>query len=190
MQSLYETAPGVIPVVAYEQDDRTALSILEEFGAIPAPCPQYRQGCAYAWNTALRAADNYDAYVIASDDVEFLPGWLTAVHKGLNKGFGFVGLYAAWKDMWYSFFYLMTREFIIKHHGGVAAVPHYKVWGVDSEACDRAKAAGQYYKTPEQCVIHHHSPILPPESVRAETKRIYGIRKYKGWPDDYERIIG
>lgn len=188
LRSLADTAPEVWPVVAREADDATAEKIGRGYGAIMAVCEKPRAGCAYAWNTALKAAPDYDAYLIASDDAEFLPNWLKCARKGLDKGFGFIGLYAAWKRTWYSFFYLMTREFIIKHHGGVAAVPHYKVWGADTEACDRALAAGQYYKTPEQCVIHHRVGILP-QSRRMITKQIYNRRKAQGFPDDYERIL-
>lgn len=188
LQSLKDTAPHIRPVVAYERDDYAAMLILDEYDAIPAMCVLPKQGCAYAWNTALKAAPDFDAYLIASDDVEFLPGWWEAAKVGLDAGYGFVGLYAAFRKFWYSIFYIMTRDFIVQHHGGVAAVPHYKVWGVDTEACDRAMAAGQYYKTQQQCVVHHHAG-LPSEEQRRETKRIYNARRAAGFPDDFERIL-
>lgn len=192
LQSLKATAPEVKAVIAREHNDIQAHWLGLQYGAAVVVCEQKQAGCAYAWNTALKAAPDYDAYVIASDDMEFLPGWLDEVNKYLPD-YGFVGMNAGWwAKSKYSIFYTMRRDFIIQYHGGVAAVPHYKVWGVDTEACDRAMAAEQYIKTPKQCAIHHrkkYQPDNPPEEVRAEVKRIYKERKERGFPDDFERII-
>lgn len=189
VESLHKTAPNVRVVVAHEKDDDvTWLADLEGvdwYNITTAICAEYRQGCAYAWNTALKAVPNYDHYVLASDDVEFLPGWLEVAELDKHP---FAGLNACFGPPQYSCFYSMSREFIVKHHGGVAAVPHYKVWGVDTEACERAYRVGLYWATREQVVVHHHAG-LPPEWVRMATKRIYNTRRAAGFPDDFERIL-
>lgn len=193
LQSLRNTASDVVPVVACEQDDTEAPKIAEEFGAVLAVCEQYRAGCAYGWNTALRAAQDFELYVIASDDVEFLDGWLENAMIALQKmdNSGLVGLRGN-EAQELSDFYMMSRDFIIKSHGGVAAVPHYEVWGVDTEACMRARRARKYTVTKKQCVTHHrklYQPKLPPFDVRQKTNWIYSTRERQGFPNDFEAIL-
>lgn len=191
LQSLTYTAPEVMPVIAREWDDFEAQSIGDRYGAIMALCELERAGCAYAWNVALKAAPDYDAYVIASDDMEFLDGWYDIVQSYLQKlgGSGLVGMNAGWKKSDYSFFYLMTRDFMVEHHGGVAAVPLYQFWGVDTEACERAMRQGKYVKTKEIVCRHHREKELPPVEKREAVKQIYNQRVKQGFPDNFERIL-
>lgn len=191
LQSLTDTAPEVNAVIAREWDDFTAQKIGDAFGATVTVCELERAGCAYAWNTALKGALNYDAYIIASDDMEFLPNWLETVWKYLGRleRSGLVGMNADWKKSDYSFFYLMTRDFIVEHHGGVAAVPVYRYWGVDTEACERAMAVGKYIKTEARVCVHHRDKKGLPLDMRKEVKAIYNARKAAGFPDDFERIL-
>jgi GT2 family glycosyltransferase len=198
LQSLRDTAPSVVPVVAADMDDTTAQAIATEHGAVLAVIPETRRGCAYAWNAALRAAPAYDVYVIASDDCEFTPGWLEASLAALAKlgGSGLVGFNDGKKRAEsLAVLYLMTRDFITEHHGGVAAVPHYFTWGVDTEAIMRAQAVDKYVKALDAKVLHHwggpkaDSTYAMGAEHRDETKRIYGERRDSGFPDDFERII-
>jgi len=194
LQSLHDTAPIVTPVVAHDADDLSAPVIAKEFGAIVAKCDNQRAGCAYAWNTALQAAKNFEAYVIASDDCIFREGWLELALDEIATGAGLVG-FATDKKTIYSYHYIMTREFIQKYHGGVAAIPHYSAWCVDTEACERAIRAGQYVKLKHRLIEHEwrgpdgdEGYVLGRER-RAENKMIYHQRKNAGFPDDFERIL-
>lgn len=195
IQSLRDTAPSVHIVVAADTDDNEAHAIAREFRVQLTLCPRRRRGCAYAWNTALAAYPNADAYVLASDDVTFLPGWLEATLAKLDEigGSGLVGLKSKPLGIQtLSAFYLMTRDFIVNHHGGVAAVPHYTAWFVDAEACGRAQKAKCYTKT-EQVFVRHDRPMdktsdLTRSRIEAN-KQLYQERKRQGWPDDFERII-
>lgn len=198
LQSIRDTAPSVNIVVARDADDIHAKDIADEFGAMCVTCAESRMGCAYAWNTALRACPNADMYVLGSDDAVFLSGWLKEGLEYLNKidGSGLVGLktkeYGKYE---LSAFYLMTRDFIINHHGGVAAVPHYASWFVDAEACGRAQKAGCYAKTTRRVVVHNWRGPNGDEAYRLANKRrqenrkIYEDRKSRGFPDDFKPII-
>lgn len=196
--SLRDTAPDVEIVVAIDPDDLQARLTARLFGAQVAVCKEARRGCAYAWNTAMSAATDADIYVLGADDCIFTPGWLEAALHALNtelNGSGLVGFNAKWKKTDLSFHYMMTRDFIIKHHGGVAAVPHYESWCVDSEACERAKAAGKYYKALDSVVLHDWKGPDGDETYRiAHTRRqvnkeLYFQRLKNGFKDDFEPIL-
>lgn len=196
--SLEDTAPSVVRVVATDPDDRTAREIALTFGCIISVCDDNRLGCAHAWNTALKAYPDADAYVLGADDAIFTPGWLEVALKALRKhlgGDGLVGFNAKWKQTEMAFFYLMTRQFMIEHHGGVAAVPHYFTWGLDTEACQRAIRAGKYYKALDAIVLHDWRGPDGDETYtmgrarREETKEIYKQRELLDFPDDFEPII-
>jgi GT2 family glycosyltransferase len=198
LQSLQQTAPHVLPVVSCDPDDHEAHRIADEFGAVHVTIQQPRAGCASAWNVALRAMPDRDVYVLASDDCEFMPGWLEAALEALEQmgGSGLVGFNDGRKPpKSLAVHYLMTRDFIAEHHGGVAAVPHYFAWGVDTEAIQRAQRVGKYVKCMSARVIHHwHGPdgddtYRMGAAHRDETKAIYKQREAAGFPDDFERII-
>jgi GT2 family glycosyltransferase len=198
LQSLEDTAPDVVRVVATDKDDRTAREIALTFNCTIAVCRDNRGGCAHAWNTALMAYPDADIYVLGADDAIFTAGWLEAALRALDDigGDGLIGFNGQWKDSVMSFHYLMTRKFMIEHHGGVAAVPHYFTWGVDTEACKRAMRAGKYKKAMDAIVLHDWQGPDGDETYRMgaerrrETKKIYGGRAKHGFPDDFERIIG
>lgn len=197
LQSLEDTAPDVVRVVARDLDDEPARVIAQAFDCTIATCDAPRLGCAHAWNTALKAYPAADIYVLGADDAIFTPGWLNAALKALEKigGSGLVGFYAEWKQTEYSFHYLMTRDFMIEHHGGVAAVPHYFTWGVDTEACQRAMRAGKYIKAMDAIVLHdwrgpHGDATYQMGAAhRAETKAMYSRRERLGFPDDFPSIL-
>jgi hypothetical protein len=147
---------------------------------------------------ALRAFPDADAYVLGSDDAIFQPGWYEATMQALEQigGSGLVGFNDGRKDKRaLAVHYLMTRDFIIEHHGGVMAVPHYRSWGLDTEACQRAIAAGKYIKCLEAMVVHDwHGPDGDETyrmglEYRKNVKQIYERRRMAGFPDDFEPII-
>lgn len=195
LASLKDTAPSVKCVIAAEADDIRALEIARTYGATAAQCEQPLQGCAYAWNTALKASPNDDIYVIGADDAIFKFGWLEESLKALDKlgGSGLVAFKSGHRRK-FGDHYMMTRDFIVKHHGGVAAVPHYRSWCVDDEAQWRAKKAGKFIKCNEAVVIHDKGTeddkgYIMGQSYRELSRAIYYKRHASGFPDDFEAII-
>lgn len=172
--------------------------IAVDFNALCVVVRPARAGCSAAWNAALAAYPNADAYVLGSDDAVFLPGWLEAALTKLDEigRSGLVGLRSKKEGIQtLSAFYMMTRDFILKHHGGVAAIPHYTSWYVDAEACGRAQLAGCYTKT--STVVVRHDWYGPDgdetyrlaQDRREANKAIYEARRAAGFPDDFEPII-
>jgi GT2 family glycosyltransferase len=198
LQSLKDTAPDVVAVVACDPDDHFAHTIAERYGAIHVTIQEARAGCAHAWNIALLAYPDADAYILGSDDAIFTPGWYEAALAALAKigGSGLVGFNDRRKDKKaLAVHYMMTRDFIVEHHGGVMAVPHYKSWGLDTEACQRAIAAGKYIKCLEAIVIHDWRGPSGDDTYRMgleyrkNVKELYEAREAAGFPDDFEPII-
>lgn len=198
LKSLQDTAPGVEIVVACDPDDQVAHIIADGFGAIHVTCKEARQGPAYAWNVALRAMPDGDAYVLGSDDCIFRSGWLEQAMAKLEEigGSGLVGLKSKESGTRsLSAFYLMTRDFIVKHHGGVAAVPHYNSWFIDAEACGRAQKAGCYTKTQDVVITHEWRGPFGDETYRLASSRravnqeLYLKRREAGFPDDFPPIL-
>ena len=197
LASLHETAPEVKVVVAIEPDDMEAVEIASEFNAEFVMCAAPRLGCSNAWNTALKASPDDDIYVIAADDAIFKAGWLEAALETLAKmgGSGLVA-FASGKRKDFGDHYLMTRDFMIKYHGGVAAIPHYTSWCLDDEAQHRAQAAGLWRRCDEAVVVHNKPNKGQSDAgydmgreLREENQERYHKRQQAGWPDDFEPIL-
>jgi GT2 family glycosyltransferase len=98
----------------------------------------------------------------------------------------------------YSEIFMQTRDFIIAHHGGVFASPHYRTWGVDVEACGRALAVGKYIYAPEAHVSHIWLGNRPDADETYRYERPYWQsdtqkmerRRAAGWPNDFDAVIG
>lgn len=195
LASLRDTAPSVKCMVAPEMDDIRALEIARTYGAIVAQCEQPLAGCAYAWNTALKASPNDDIYVIGADDAIFKFGWLEAALKALDKigGSGLVAFQSGHRKK-FGDHYMMTRDFMVQHHGGVAAVPVYTSWCVDDEAQWRAIKAKKFVKCAEAVVLHEKGAeddkgYIMWQKYREFNREIYYRRHARGFPDDFEAII-
>ena len=201
----FDDVPGltVHPIVAYEQDDTEAARLAQQFGAIPAPCAIPRNGTSYCWNTALAAASNFDAYVLGADDLYFMYGvWAEAV-KQIKAGYGFVGLNdndirelrvnqdtcKVIRNPDYVCHYLMTRDFIVQHHGGVMAVPWYDGWWLDVESTMRAKRAKTFIHALDANIKHDWKGSAGNGGKYEQNKAMYDMRKRAGFPDDFEPVI-
>jgi GT2 family glycosyltransferase len=197
IRSLRETASNVDIVVAADPDDTEGIHTAVQAGVFLAICGKPKLGCANAWNTALRAALDYDLYIIASDDAIFEPGWYQAAWKGLAElgGSGIVGFHSPDSPVALALHYMMTRDFIIEHHGGVAAIPHYTAWCVDTEAQRRAEIAGKFYKAMDAIVTHDWKGPDGDEGYiigrdrKEDNKALFYERKKKGFPDDFKPIL-
>jgi hypothetical protein len=203
--SAFDDVPGleVIASVVYEQDDTEAPAIIKSYVAIPAPCAIPRNGTSYCWNTAMAAAPDADAYFLGSDDLFFMLGCWTEAVKQVQAGYGFVGFNdndirelrvnketcKVMRNPDYVCHYLMTREFIIKYHGGVMCIPHYDGWWLDVEACDRAKRAGQFIHALDANIKHDWKGAAGHGGHYEKNKKIYQERKAAGFPDDFTPVI-
>jgi len=198
--SLQTTSPKADIIVASEYDDLSAVDMCEKYKVKRIDCPKQRAGPAHAWNTALSAAPDYDIYVLAADDLEFKPGWLEhalQVLEGSLNGSGLVGFNdetGKFERAGFATHYMMTRDFIIDHNGGVAACPHYLCDFTDVEANARATRAGKFSYSPNSLVPHHWRRVDDEAYRRADKRRskareVFIKRKVAGFPDDYERIL-
>lgn len=61
-------------IVAHEPDDIEAERIAQAYKTTLTCNQASRRGSIYAWNTAMSAAPDYDAYVLGSDDMYFMYG--------------------------------------------------------------------------------------------------------------------
>ena len=183
LRSLRETSPDVRAVVVAESDDEQAPLITSEFNATFVTCLQPRQGTVPNWNLALATEPNYDAYFLGADDLYFTPGWLEETLKILESigGSGLIQI---------SNFghYLMTRDFIIEHHGGVMVVPHYKGWCPDIEAITRARRAGKFGYAPNAIVVHEWHGSAS-NNYAVEGWALLEQRRAAGWIDDFPPIL-
>jgi len=190
-------------VVAAERDDVEARAIAAEYGAIFTYCEEPLQGPAYAWNTALKAVPDYEAYFTGSDDIEYTNGWLEEVLRVLKdelNGSGLVGINdGRWKRELVmkkcATHYLMTRDFIIEHMGGVAAQPFYHADYTDMEACSRARLVNKFAWAENALVRHHWKGPNGDLGYQNATKKrplmkpLYEQRKAEGFPNDFKPII-
>lgn len=190
-------------IVAAEKDDTNAIQICHEMDVQITFCDKPLGGPAYAWNTALKAAIDYDAYFTGSDDIEFKSNWLDEVLLILNndlQGSGLVGINdgrwdRAQVNRMCATHYLMTRDFIIEHMGGVAAQPFYHADYTDMEACNRARRVNKFAWAEKALVQHHwkgpHGDLGYERATeqRPKMKPLYLKRLELGFPNDFEPIL-
>jgi hypothetical protein len=124
------------------------------------------------WNLAYEAAaaGGADWFVLGADDVVWEPGWLDEALKvagetgaqviGLNDGHTDLELYGA--------HYMVTKEFLDNHLGGVMVPPEYKSWWFDREVCEIAREHNLY--APAYGAMARH---LHPEWQTAEMDETY-----------------
>lgn len=185
LQSLKDTSPLVHPVVVAEPDDEQAPKLAARYGATFSTCPP-RRGSGAAWNLALAIAPDFDAYILGADDCYYLPGWYEAMVKCMDDNGG-SGLFAL-NDGTGTQHYLMTRDFIIEHNGGVMVMPYYKGWFQDIEACARARRVGKYFFAIDAKIVHNwHGSAT--NHYEAAGKRLFTQREAAGFPDDFPPIL-
>jgi len=198
IRSICLTSPAVQIMAAIDRNDTPSVQVAEKKN-VPYIEIQPNMGCTYAWNEALRAAPNYQAYILGADDAVFGDGWYEEAIKALDEigGSGLVGF----NDMKnknrrpFNAFYMMTRDFIIKHHGGVAAIPFYGAGYVDVEACERARMVGKYIYAEKAVVKHlwfggkYDDTYARAESRYRLAEKVYKSRRAEKFPDNFEAII-
>ena len=154
------------------------------------------------WNAALRAAPDYQAYILGADDMYFCPGWLEETLRVLETelhGSGLVGFNDMRKNAYQHCVthFLATRDFLIQYHGGVLAFEAYACDFTDMESDRRARRAGKWAWAKEAHVPHVWMGKADKDDIsyqlaaakRPAQKAIYEAREKAGFPDDMERIL-
>lgn len=201
--SLWITASEVDCVVSCDPDDTEAQKIASDYGGQVVILGQKRGGCMTAWNEALRAAPEYKAYILGSDDQYYTDGWLEATFRGLEK-INYSGLVAfndGRKDAskFTATAFLVTRDFMIEYMGGVIAIPVYECDFTDLETDRIARKANKWVWAKDALVVHDwhgykNDPLFDETYRLASEKRwrmkaIYEDREKKGFPITWEPII-
>lgn len=206
VRSLVDTTVGhdVELVVAVDADRETprriaAIETHERFEVVVDYRHEHR-GCSQAWNDALRASTG-DPVVLAADDLEWQPGWLTAALNQLSEfpdGWGFVGFNDGHWGQELSTHYMMSRRFVVEVLGGVVAWPCYQHSFNDREANARAQQAGRYAWCEDARVLHRHwifgdRPQDPTDTRllggHPESQRMFEQRAAAGFPNDLQPAI-
>lgn len=191
-------------VVIADNDDMKTTVILEFCQDAPIAFPGLRVvhnsdpslTAVEKWNIGAAHATG-DWLVLGADDLEWGKGWLEAALQA-DKG-GFVGFNDGHTDSGsLSTHFMMRRDYITKHNGGVLAIPHYHSWYIDVEATERAKRAGLYVNCAEAKVEHLH-PVWKTADVddtyrrgarwHDEDKRTFEARQAAGFIDDFPAIL-
>lgn len=199
IDSLKHTAPSVDIIATLEPEDFEAHKICKDANVRYVIVKESFQGPAYAWNTGFAEVPDYDIYVMATDDLYYMYGWLEECMKYIDQ-YGLVGFNGnsindykvkykriVFNTDWAEH-YMMTREFIIKYNGGVFAVPYYDGWFVDMESCGRARNAGQFIKL-QGANVKHDWHGAANGGHKAKLKPIFLDRQARGFPDDFPPII-
>lgn len=197
LHALYRTAPDASIVVLSED---AGAEVFSDVPSVALVRPQRDDMTAIEkWNLGLWHTSGADAYVLGADDVEPFDGWYEAVVGALRTGAGMVGIADGHQPgALYAAHYAFSREFLVKHHGGVMAVPHYRSWYCDLEARKRADRAGAYVAPVGATWYHNHVVFgnAPDDETyqrgkrwREIDQRIYRERMNAGFPDDFDPIL-
>jgi glycosyltransferase involved in cell wall biosynthesis len=205
LDSIRETAPKASLVVALDPDDTQGhvIAAKRQYHAIVATCEDNNQGCHSAWNTALaHAPADALAFVSGADDVIFRPLWLEYSLAMLDTmcDSGVVGFNDDFKqyDRYthpYTSHYIMTRDFIVNHMGGVFCPPVFRNECADLWVCAVANKAGKFSYCDEAYVSHEwrkdgmDETYIIAERHRDECRRIYYQLESAGFPVTWKAII-
>jgi len=208
IRSLYATTEGYdIEIVSVIDETEKAITWITEY-IIPKnwvlDFSSVRRGALAAWNRGLQISTG-DIIVPAGDDQIFHPDWLDYAlesHEKQLNGYGVVGMndlaYDGNKQL--ATMYLMDRQFIKDHLGGVLCPPVYHYYNVDSEINAKSKLLGKFYWDERAKVEHLHSahgkrPVDIHDLERQESnwmeidRQIFEDRKARGFPIEWSSLI-
>ncbi len=205
LESLFEhTPPSAVDVyVSIFKDDACSREVLRRFKVTPVyrTTDEYALGCIYGQNVLLRAAPDYDFYVIASDDLRYHAGWFEAAWAKMHllHDYGLVGFNDLHSDGYeYAAHFLVSRQFLIDHHGGVIFPPQYRSWWCDRELSDIAMRHNCYSFATEAVVEHlnhawgglaHDRTYQDAELNYDNDYAIYQSLKARNFPVEWDAIL-
>lgn len=196
-----------VEMVFVIDDDMKTLQVVREAVVYEGQIVDYsnsRRGALAAWNRGLQLSTG-DIIVPAGDDQKFHANWLDFAlesHKEKLSGYGVVGMndlaYDGNKQL--ATMYMMDRQFIKDHLGGVLCPPIYKYYCVDSEINAKAKSLGRFYWDERAKVEHLHSahgkrPVDAHDRERLENnyaeidKKTFEERRAQGFPITWQPLI-
>lgn len=153
-------------------------------------------GAVAAWNTGYRAAlGKY--LVLGADDLVFCdPTWIEEALSLMSEQHGYVGLNDSNRggdD--FATHYMVSRNWIDEHNGGLLCTPHYRHQYFDVEQASRARKSGQYVFASRAIVKHEHPAFgkreadttdLVRDSWQQSDRCIYELRAGLGFPIDWQ----
>ncbi len=195
----------VVVVIECDKESGPALRDSESLAGKPLKIIErpFHRGPVVGWNQALdNARPDAEAFILAADDVVWLPGWLDAALAALETlpdHDGMVGFNDSFLDgSEHATHYLVTRQFLIEHLGGVMAVPYYRHYCVDMENGARAVRVGRYVWAQDAVIDHHHYSYGKMEmdhtnklgvSWNTADLKMFYTRQAMGFPDDFMPIL-
>lgn len=164
LASLFANTPRLLcdTFVSIFLDDRASMDVVQEYdiaGLVYRKRDEYELGAVHGWNVLLKRYPDYPFYAIASDDLIFHKGWYEAARNALRhmRDYGLVCLNDLHSDgNEYAAHFLVNRDFLIDHHGGVIYPPLYKSWWCDREITDLAKL-NKCYAFAEDAIVEHRN---------------------------------
>lgn len=200
LEQSYPVGDPPFVYLAIPENDKKTLAAAEDLPPIRFIVKRPAKTTAVeGWNLAYAAAyaDFADWFVLGADDIVWHPGWLAAALAcaeknkaqviGLNDGHTNLRHYGA--------HYMVHRDFIKKHMGGVFIPPAYKSWWFDREICEKAHGLGLYAAAHDATAEHLHPEWGTAEMddtyelgypLHDEDRDLYQARKAAGFPVDYE----
>lgn len=156
-RSLIETAPKAEIIIVIDPDDEKTLEILAPYDVVKIVTDK-RERAIDKWNIGASKATG-DILMVAANDVVFESGWYENALKAFDTlpNGGMVSVNDTHTDPNVSApHFLMSRDFIIKHNGGVLMPPCYDRQYPDVENMYKAKSLGMYEIALDSIVRHDH----------------------------------
>ena len=199
LDQFIQTAPAATCVVVTEDDERAWGPLLDDEHILFVPVTE-GMTAVQKWNHALKKAQHFDAFLLGADDLWPAEGWLDEVLNVQAKtGAGCVAVNDCITDgNALGTHYLLTKDWIKQHQGGVMCVPHYRSWGLDVETNERAKRSGTYAWAANAKVEHRHvhwkkAPMDDTYRIGYRVHQyddfILSIRRRAGFPNDFQAVI-
>lgn len=186
------------------QDDSASYDVAKDFrfkSLVFRRPDEYQLGAIYAGWLLLKHAPGYHFYAIASDDLVYHPGWFEAAWRMMNElgDYGLVGFNDTHSNgNEYAAHFLVSRQFLIDHHGGVIFPPIYRSWWCDREISDVAMLHNCYKWAADSIVEHrnhawggieHDKVYQDAEENYADDYLLYQSLKERGFPVEWEPIL-
>lgn len=199
LNQFIQTAPAATCVVVTEDDERAFGPLLDDEHILFVPVTEGLTA-VQKWNHALKKAQYFDAFFLGADDLWPAEGWLDEVLNVQAKtGAGCVAVNDCVTDgNALGTHYLLTKDWIRQHQGGVFCVPHYRSWGLDVETNERARRSGNYAWADKARVEHRHVHFkrAPMDDtyrrgylVHQYDSFILELRRRAGFPNDFQAVI-
>lgn len=203
LTALYSSKYDQHPIellVSIIDDDTESAKVLSKFSIEPVwirTNDDYGRGQLWACTELYKLAHG-EWIALMADDLVPSPGWLDEALLAMSS-LSSPGV-VAFNDLHsdgnlYAAHSLVGRKFVDEYLGGRLFPPYYKVWWVDREISDKAKAVGLYAWAKKSVVEHRHWNwnLAKVDQTYADAipfygsdEKVYISRKEKGFPIDWK----